>query len=167
MTEDLLRRVRRSLAIVLMAAGAVLLAGSADAAEITRETYREAVEPICRVNSQANERIFKGVRTMVRRGELNQAADRFDKAAKALTKTVAQLRRVPRPPADEARLAKWLDRVFGEATLFQTTAGKLRAGKKSAALRMVVKLTSLANRANALVVPFEFRYCRLNPARFT
>lgn len=142
-------------------------AGSAAAGEVSRDSYRETVEPICKANTEANQRILKGVRAEVKRGELKVAAARFAKAGSALRKTVRRLAGVPRPPADRTLLAEWLGDVKGEAALFEQIAAKLRGGDKIGAERLVVILTRNANVANNLVVPFEFEYCRLEPGRFT
>lgn len=158
-------RPRLAFAFSLMLA--ISVASLASAEEVTRDSYREAVEPICKQNTMANERIFKGVRAMVRRGESKRAARQFAKAARALTKTVAELRMVPRPAADESRLGKWLDEVSLEASLFEKIAGKLRAGKVSSAERMVAQLSHQAAVANNQVIAFEFHYCHLEPSRFT
>jgi hypothetical protein len=149
--------------------GALLLqAGpSAGAAEVTRDSYREAVEPICRQNTEANERILDGVRAEVRSGRLRPAAAQFTRAAKELRKTAHQIKRVPRPSSDAARLSRWLGKVEAEAHLFGAVAAKLKAGEKADAQRLVVKLTTNANAANRVVIPFEFQYCRLEPNRFT
>jgi hypothetical protein len=155
-------------AVAALVVGLALpLASPALASEVTRDSYREAVEPICKSNTQANERIFKGVRAEVRKDELKPAAARFEKAAKALKRTLAQLRGVPRPEADRARLQKWLGIVGDEAGLFERVAAKLRAGEKVGAERLVVRLNGNATRANNVVIPFEFHYCRLEPSRFT
>lgn len=145
----------------------VSLSSLALAAEATRESYREAAEPICKANTEANERILDGVRAEVRAGKLKPAAVKFSKAARELKATVAELRRLPRPSADRARLSRWLGKVEAEAVLFERVAAKLRAGERTEAQRMVVKLTTNAADANRIVIPFEFRYCRLEPARFT
>jgi hypothetical protein len=137
------------------------------AAEQTREGYREAVEPICKVNTEANERILAGVKGEVRGGRLKPAASRFARAAKALKGTVGELRAVPPPPADRSRLSRWLGQVSTEASLFERIAASLRAGQKARAERFVTKLTTNANQANNMVIAFEFEYCRLEPARFT
>lgn len=156
----------------LMAAvltGALLLQAVpfAAAAEVTRDSYREAVEPICKQNTEANERILGGVHAEVRAGRLRPAAVRFTRAGKELKKTVRQIKAVPRPSADTARLSRWLGKVEAEAHLFEVVAAKLRAGEKAQAQRVVVKLTTNANAANRVVFPFEFEYCRLEPTRFT
>jgi hypothetical protein len=161
-------RARRGIALLAVAAAlAALTVALASAAEVTRTSYREAAEPICLANTQANERILAGVRTMVKQGKLAPAASRFGRAATELRKTVAELKALPRPPADTSRLSKWLGDVEVEAGLFGQIGSLLKAEKKRPAERMVAKLESNASKANNVVIPFEFHYCRLEPARFT
>jgi hypothetical protein len=73
---------------------------------------------------------------------------------------------VPRPAADEARLSKWFVFIKTEAELFATAGKRLKAGDKARAERIVTKLSQDANRTNVEVLPFGFRYCRLEPAKF-
>lgn len=139
----------------------------ATAAEVTRDSYREAVDPICKTNSEANERILKGVRKQVKAGQLKPAAAKFAKAAQALRGTITELKAVPQPPADQSRLAKWLRFVTTEASYLDKVAGQLRAGDKVGAQETVIRLTHNANQANNTVLPFEFQHCSFEPARFT
>jgi hypothetical protein len=153
-------------AAALLAAAA--LAASALAAEApSRESYREAAEPICKSNTRANERIFKGVKAEVRAGKLAPAARQFAKATRALGHTVSQLKRIPRPATDEARLARWFGDIEAEKRLFEAVAAKLRAGRKGAAERLVARLNANAIKTNDVVIPFQFEYCRFEPSRFT
>lgn len=145
----------------------LLVAAQAGAEEVTRDSYREAVEPICKENTKANERILHGVRSMVRHGKLKAASHRFLRAAEALRGTLSELRPVPRPPADRARLSRWLGFVGTEAELLAKTGHYLAAGKRAAAEGMVVRLEGTARRANNVVFAFEFKYCRFEPSRFT
>jgi hypothetical protein len=168
MPPSSIRRLGRGATVALC--GLALLAAlitPALAAEVTRAAYKEAVEPICKVNTQANERILAGVRREVRAGETRSAASRFSRAARALKSTIVELKAVPRPAVDVSRLTRWLGKVSTEAALFEAVATKLRAGQDGQAEKIVVKLTNNANQANNLVIPFEFDYCRLEPARFT
>jgi hypothetical protein len=154
--------------LALATAFAVFAAVSLAAADtVTRDSYTAAVEPICKKNSQANKRIFKNVRKLVRKGKLKPAAKRFVKASKALKRTYRQLKAVPQPAADEARLARWLGYVKTEANLFVRVAKKLKHNQRGAAQNLVNKLTTNANAANSTVLPFNFRYCRFNPSQFT
>lgn len=161
----------RSRRYSVFAVGAVALAWLAvplaEATETTRPEYRETVEPICKTNTQANERILKGVKAEVKANKLKPAATQFAKAAAALKGTWRQLKAVPQPVADQARLGKWLGYVKTEADLFQRTAQKLKEGNKIGASAMVIRLTHNANQANNQVIPFEFRYCKFEPSKFT
>ncbi|HEX3733542.1 MAG TPA: hypothetical protein VHU86_00155 [Solirubrobacterales bacterium] len=151
-----------------MAAALLALAAAlAAASEVSRNSYREAVEPICQANTRANERILGGVRSEVKRNRLGPAALRFAKAAKALKRTLRELQAVPQPAVDQPRLARWFRLVGAEASLFERVAAKLRASQKGAAEAMVIRLEHNAQLANDAVLPFEFQYCRFEPSRFT
>lgn len=154
-------------AIAIVALLLVLGTTPVGAEEVTRTTYREAAEPICQANTEANERILLGVREEVRQGKLDAAAQRFSRASKALRRTVSELKAIPRPLADQARLSRWLGFVSAEVELLKKTSRYLAAGKKGAAEGMVVRLKGVASRANNAVFAFEFNYCRFDPARFT
>jgi hypothetical protein len=156
----------KKLVLSLVAAAALLGAVPTLAAEATRESYVEAVEPICKANTEANEKILKGVRAKVKAGKYAQASRQFAAAAKALKRTRAQLLEVPKPPADAARLTKWLGYVKAEVTLFESIARKLAKNEVTAAQKMVVRLISNARQANNQVLDYEFRYCRFQPSKF-
>jgi hypothetical protein len=161
-------RRRHALVTFAMAALAVLAAASlAQATEVSRDSYREAVEPICKANTLANEKILKGAKAEVKANKLKPAAQKFERAAAALSKSYAQLAAVPKPAADTAKLTKWLSYVKTEASLLRATAAKLEAGDKIGAEANVVRLTHTASLANNQVAVFEFQYCRFKPSRFT
>lgn len=149
-----------------LVAAALLWAVPSLAAETTREDYVKAVEPICKANTEANEKILKGVRAKVKAGKLDAAARQFAGAARALKRTRTQLLQVPQPPADAARLTKWLGYVKTEVALFEAVSRKLAKGEETAAQKMVVRLISNARQANNQVLDFEFRYCRFQPSKF-
>lgn len=156
----------KKLILSLAVAAALLGAVPSLAAEATREDYVKAVEPICKENTEANEKILKGVRAEVKAGKLDAAARKFAAAARALKRTRAQLLQVPQPPADAARLTKWLGYVKTEVVLFESISRKLAKGEETAAQKMVVRLISNARQANNQVLDFEFRYCRFQPSKF-
>lgn len=136
------------------------------AAEATPETYKDAVEPICKENTEANEKILKGVRAKVKGGQLDAASKQFFAAARALKRTRAQLLQVPKPAADATRLTKWLGYVKTEAQLFEAVGRKLASGETNSAQKMVVRLVSNANQANSQVLDYGFRYCKFQPSKF-
>lgn len=146
---------------------ALLAVPFAQAVEVTRESYKEAVEPICKTNVQANERILKGVRGNVKAGKFKLAATQFTKAANALQKAIPQLKAVPQPTADKGNLAKWLKYIEEEEGYFRQIAKKLKAGDKNGATAMQIRLSHTANQANNQVLAFEFKYCRVEPSKFS
>lgn len=157
----------RRFVTLLVAFSLIGSAADAMAAEITRDEYRERIEPICKVNTEANERILSGVRQEVKAGRLDVAAKQFAKAAKALKRTRTQLLAVPMPAADQAKLTQWLNAVKGEVVLLETAGKALAKGDKPTAERAVAKLSTNASRANTEVVSFEFHYCSFQPAKYT
>jgi hypothetical protein len=161
------KRMKSTLLVAVATVALALVAQGAMGAEQTRESYVAQVEPICKVNTKANERILKGVKAEVKAGRLKVAAAQFSKAGAALKKTLTQLRNVPQPTADKAKLTKWLSYIKTEVQLFERTAAKLKAGNKVGAEAMAVRLTQTANLANGQVVAFEFKYCRVDPSLFT
>jgi hypothetical protein len=153
--------------VLSFAAMAVLFAAvPALAAEITPDDYKAQVEPICKSNTQANEKILKGVRENVKNGKLSRASKQLLAAAKALKKTRAELLQVPMPSADAARLTKWLAGVKTEVSLLEGAGRKLAKGEKNGASRMVIRLKSNATKTNNLVLSYEFRYCKFEPQKF-
>lgn len=153
--------------ITLFAALAMLLAaGAASAAGTAVTEYKEQVEPICKRDTEANEKILDGVRANVKAGKLKQASRQLSAAAKALKQAYGQLSKVPKPTEDAARLTKWLQGVKTEAELFEATSRKLAKGEKNAAQKMIVRLQSNATKTNNQVLDYEFRYCRLQPNKF-
>jgi hypothetical protein len=146
---------------------ALILAAAAFAAEVSRDEYKTAAEPICKKSTQASERILAGVRNEVKLGKLKTAAVKFAKASKEQSRALRELEALPQPAAEQARLTKWLSYLKIEAELFATAGKKLKAGDKAAAEHITARLAQNANKANLQVLPFEFRYCRQEPSKFT
>jgi hypothetical protein len=134
---------------------------------VTRDEYKAQVEPICKTNSDANDRILKPVRREVKQNKLKTAGARFIKASNALKKTHTQLVAVEQPAEDAAKLTKWLGYVKTEADLFKSAGKALKAGNKSKAQKFVNKLTKNANQANSTVLAFNFHYCKFEPSKYT
>lgn len=134
--------------------------------EEERLTYKQQVEPICKQNREANERVLKGVKQNIRNGKLKLAGTQFAKGAAALKKARTQLAAVPKPAADSARLTKWLGLIKTEVELFENVSKKLKAGDKRGAQRMALQLTTTVNKANNTVLAYEFNYCRVQTSQF-
>jgi hypothetical protein len=161
MTKRMLIAAAATLALALVVCGAAF------AAEVSRDEYKEAAEPICQASAKANEAILAGVRKEVKKGQLKTAAAKFAKASKEQAQTLRKLEALPQPSADEARLTKWFSYLKTEADLFATAGRKLKAGDKAGAQHVFSKLSLNVNKANNEVLPFEFHYCRLNPSKLS
>lgn len=164
-----MRRPKTITAVGALSALLLLLASSlAFAADLEqeRQAYKAQAEPICKQNREANERVLKGVKKNIKAGKLKLAASQFAKGAAALKKARTQLVAVPKPAADSARLTKWLGYIKTEIGLFEKVSKKLKAGDQHGAQRMALQLTSTVNRANNTVLPYEFKYCRVETSQF-
>ncbi|HKF81875.1 MAG TPA: hypothetical protein VKB23_02795 [Solirubrobacterales bacterium] len=152
--------------VLLVAVAALFAAVPSNAADATRETYKEAVEPICKANREANAKVLNNVSKHVREGKLKQASAQLFAAAKALKQARARMLKVPKPVEDEARLTRWLEGIKTEVQLFETTGRKLANGEQNSASKMVVRLKNNANKTNSIVLDYEFEYCHIKPAEF-
>jgi hypothetical protein len=141
-------------------------AGGAES-EPTRDSYKAAVEPICKENRAASDRYLSGVRKLVKKDKLHKAAENFTKAAAALENAHKKLAAVEQPPADAAKLAKWLAGIKRQVSQLRAIAAKLKAGKVGPASALSVRLTHDATTTNNQVIVFGFNYCRIDPSRYT
>jgi hypothetical protein len=143
----------------------LLAAVPALGAEVTPQEYKEQVEPICQAG-RAKEESLKNVHKEVKEGKLKKASRQIAAGAKALKQTYLKLLQVPKPAEDAARLTKWLAGIKTEVEMLEATGRKLAKGEKNAALRMVVRLKSNADKANNQVLDYQFRYCHVDPSKF-
>jgi hypothetical protein len=156
--------LKQSLALAVALLVAVPVAWAAE--EPTREGYVAAVEPICKANAEANSRILEGVKTQVKEGGLVPAGRRFVRASAALGKFVRQIAAEPKPPADTAKLDKWIGYLKAEKTLLQKIGQALKAENRFRAQQYAVKLNRNNNRANNTVISFGFDHCRIDSSKF-
>jgi len=155
------------MAVALVGLALGLCAQGALAAEVSRDEYVQSAEPICKANTEANKRIFKGAKDQVKEGKLKAASAHFFKAKRALAKTVRQLTHLPEPTTDEAKLKKWLGYLGTERDLLGRIATALAHEDKAAAQELSVRLNRNSNLANNTVLAFGFDYCRIDPGRFS
>jgi len=163
----------KGLRTFVVAAAIVALLGLAPATqaedEPTRDTYREAVEPICEANTVANKRILKNVQKRARsskRAVMRRAGAQFIHASAAFGETVGKLAREPRPPSDDARLRKWFRQLRVVQAKLRKLGVALKQGNRIQAAHEQIRVERASNASNNVSFVFEFRYCRLNRSRF-
>jgi hypothetical protein len=165
MRKPLLGALLASIAATLVFASLAL----GDTAE--REAYKAQVEPICKSNSSAADRLLGPVKGWVKADKLKKAGKAFAQAAVELEKTQKKLAAVqPQPPEDAAKLGKWLSEIKAEVGLMRTISANFnkntKAGK-SKATSLAVKLQNNATKANNNVIVFQFNYCKIDPSKYT
>jgi hypothetical protein len=153
--------------VAIATVAAVLIFASMAFAAQTKETYKTAVEPICKANKAKSDKYLKPVKGLVKSDKLKQASEDFTKAAKALEETQKKLAAVPAPETDTATISKWLSGIKGEISLMKTIATKLNKGQKGPASSLSVKLSHNADATNALVFSYSFNYCKIDPSKYT
>jgi len=152
---------------VAVLGAAVLTVPMAAAAEVSREEYVARVEPICKTNTESNARIFKGAKEEVKAGKLRKASTHFSRATVAFERTIKQLKAVPRPAADAAKLEKWIGYLEVESSFLGKIGKALAAEQKAQAQTYSVRLNRNSNLANNTVLGFDFEYCLIEPSRFS
>ena len=157
--------VSAAAALLVMALGAGMALG-VTSPDQTRETYVAQVEPICKSNTKTTERLLGGVRKQVQEGKLQAAGRKVASAAASSGKTVKQLKRVPQPVADAAKLGKWIGFLEKERKLLSELSQALKAEKESLVSLLTIKLTRNGNQANNTVLGFEFKYCLIPTDQF-
>jgi hypothetical protein len=169
-----MKMISRSSMLAVTAAvallGAALFAAGAlgvTSPDQTREGYVAKVEPICKQNTKANEQILANVRKKIKGGQLKVAAGQFAKASSAFGKAVKQIKAVPQPVADVAKLGKWTGYLEDETKLLSEIGKALKADNKSKAQSLSVKLDQNGRLANNSVLGFEFDYCLIDSSRFS
>lgn len=154
------------LGLALVVALIAAIPGAAAAEKTPLDEYVDAVEPICKANTEANSRILTGVKAQVKRGKLVPAGKRFIRASGALGKSVIQIDKVPKPEEQATKLTKWVGYLKSEKDFLQRIGSALKAGDKFKAQKLAVKLNRNNNQANNTVISFGFKECRIDSSRF-
>jgi len=134
--------------------------------EPTRDSYRERVEPICKRDTLRSRRILRGAQQRIRTQKLVPAGRQFIRASSTFGRAVGQLVRVPRPPADAARLKKWFKFLRIVQMRLRILGKRLVEEERIKATHASINLERSANAANNVSFVFEFDYCRLTRSRF-
>lgn len=134
--------------------------------EQTRESYVERVEPICKRDTLRSKRILRGAQRRIKRQKLALAGRQFLRVSRTFGRAIRQIVRVPRPPADDARLRKWFKFLRLLQTRLRVLGKTLIRGDRVRATHASIKAERTGNAANNVGFVFGFRYCRINRSRF-
>jgi hypothetical protein len=152
-----------------IAIGVTLLAGtaSASAAEApTRDEYVTQLESVCKPDAEATRRVMKGARADIRAERLTPAAEKFAAATSIFGGTVREIAVVPRPPADTAKLSKWVGYLKAQESYLRRITAQLQADHAIPAQRLTARFIHNGNLANNTVLAFGFDFCSFKFSRY-
>jgi hypothetical protein len=154
---------------VAILAAVLLISPSAAAEESlpSRTEYVERVEPICKQGTDASDRILDGVREKVKHDRLPSAGRQFLRAADAFGKTIERVEAVPRPPADEPRLRRWIDLLRKVGQGLHAIGIDLQREDRVRANHDAIRAERSGNAANNAGFAFDFHSCRLRSSMFS
>jgi hypothetical protein len=154
----------RGIAVVLVATlAATAVAHGAE--EPTREAYVATVEPICKRDREAAEKILSGTSAAIRADRLDEAGSKLIRAARRFNESIRKLVAVPRPPADDAKLRKWFGFLRILRDRLRQTGVYYREGLEVKATHESIAAERTGNAANNVSFSLGFRYCRLSRSR--
>lgn len=132
----------------------------------TMDEYRLRVEKICKRDSERGKRILAGAQQRINKGRLRPAGRQFLRVSRAFGAAVRQIVKVPRPPAEDARLRKWHRFLRILRTRLAEVGKALLGGNRIKVNHATIRAERTGNAANNVSFPFEFRYCRFTRSRF-
>lgn len=135
--------------------------------EEARRAYVAAVDPICKRDREAGERILGGTKDNINDGKLVLAGRQLIRASERFGTTIEQIVAVPRPPEDEAKLQKWFKFLRIVRERIRKTGKFYKEGERIEATHESIRGEKSGNAANNVSFAFGFRYCRLSRSRLS
>ncbi|HEU4905439.1 MAG TPA: hypothetical protein VFT19_04900 [Solirubrobacterales bacterium] len=134
----------------------------AHGAEQTKETYKERIEPVCKANRIANERIMSGARQRIKRKMWVPVGRQFVRVSGSFGKLIKRLGPVPPPVGYERTVQRWVKFMrLVKLRLFKV--GKLyKAGEDIKAAHMSILAERAGISANNISIVFRLRECRFS-----
>jgi len=151
---------RRSGTAVAIALALLAIAPLAHGEEQTRESYKTAVEPLCKVNREANERIMAGARERVNKDQLKPVGKQFIRLSESFGGLIKQLAPVPPPSGDSHRVDRWFDSMQLLKQRLRNVGRYYKAEEKIKAAHEAILAERSGLSANNTSIVFHFHYCR-------
>jgi hypothetical protein len=155
-----MKRPLGTLAATLLATLAVV--PLAHGGEQTRESYKAQVEPICKANREANERIMAGARERVNQGKLIPVGKQFIRVSASFGGMIGRLGVVPPPVGDEHRIERWFSSMRLLKQRLRLVGKYYKAGEKIKATHESILAERSGLSANNTSIVFHFTYCRFS-----
>lgn len=155
--------MRRPLGTFAATAVALLVAVPiASGEEQTRESYKAQIEPICKANRAANERIMDGAQKRVNRDEFVAVGKQFIRVSGSFGNLIGKLVGVAPPIGDERRVERWLEQMRLLKTRLRQTGKYYKEGEDIKAAHEAILAERSGISANNISIVFKVRYCRFS-----
>ena len=148
--------------LAAIVAALLALAASASGEEQTREAYKAQVEPICKTNREANERIMEGAQKRVNKREYGAVGKQFVRLSESFGKVIPKLVTVPPPVGDERRVKRWFEQMRLLKTRLRQTGKYYKEGEDIKAAHEAILAERSGIAANNISIVFKVRYCRFS-----
>jgi hypothetical protein len=132
----------------------------AHGAEQTKESYMERIEPLCKANRVANERIMSGARQRIKRKRFVPVGRQFVRVSGSFGKLIRRLAPVPPPVGYERTVQRWVKfmRLIEQRLL---RVGRLyKAGEDIKAAHASILAERAGVSANNISIALKVRECR-------
>jgi hypothetical protein len=126
----------------------------------TRESYKTAIEPLCRTNREAAERIMEGAQRRIDKHEFTAVGKQFIRVSVSFGGLIPRIAAVPRPLGDEHRVDRWLEQMRLLRSRLRNTGKYYKAGEDIKAAHETALAQRSAIAANNISIVFKVRYCR-------
>jgi hypothetical protein len=148
--------------LVAIVAALLVAAPLAHGEEQTRESYKAQVEPICKTNREANERIMDGAQKRVNKREYVAVGKQFVRVSESFGSLIPKLAAVPPPLGDERRVERWLEQMRLVKTRLRQTGKYYKQGEEIKAAHEAILAERSGIAANNISIVFKVRYCRFS-----
>ncbi len=146
--------------IALVAVIAVGLTAAVEASSSGRAKFVKRADDVCQVKrNDAARKIARGIKHLDR-GRVPRAGRDFAAAYRELRQGYRRISRLPRPPGDRQRIAKWLHREREATATGVDAAVALQLRRLDAAARLTAKSAALERNAYRVVRNLDFVHCR-------
>jgi hypothetical protein len=151
--------------VILAAVAATLLLTATALAQTygppqpTRSGYVGKAEGICKKTTQKTNKITIGANKRIKKGDLKAAGKKLVKGGNVFTKGIKKLAALPRPPADKAKLGKWMKSLRVDADLFRQIGKAIGAADQKKINKAIKAAGKHAPKSNKLVAGFGFDWC--------
>jgi hypothetical protein len=153
--------MKGTLGILAALVATLVVVAAAPAAEQTRESYKQRVEPICEANRVANEKIMAGAQKRIAKKRYGPVSKQFIRVSASFGTLVKRLTPIPAPAGEERRVSRWLkfmrliERRVRKVGKYYALGADIRAAHES------IQAERAGISANNISIVFKVRFGRI------